>query len=302
MEYICSDRGTQKCPCILMGVGQCYTCSMIKTGKCDCPAGWQGVCPFTEYYQRNQRVSEESESKVMKIIGKKDYSERLKALVLETSAGFALRCKELGSFLMLNVKGFWLPLSVTQSNIEKGTGHVHLMFYVAGPKTKALADICQYEESLLIKGPFFNGLINSETFCYDKPVVVIGKGMAIMPFLNQKERLKTRMKEIYVDTEKMTEEFLRDYMKDLNYITINMADDLERMVQKVKLFAQNGYNILAMLSPYYAEKLSEISSKALIYPNHHNMCCGMGLCGACSYTDEKGITVRGCKCNMKKEA
>ena len=56
MEYVCTDRGTAKCPCALMAAGQCYTCGMLSRGKCDCRAGWQGVCPYNEYVQNGEKV------------------------------------------------------------------------------------------------------------------------------------------------------------------------------------------------------------------------------------------------------
>ena len=58
MTYVCKDRGTEHCPCALMATGQCYTCNMIKAGRCDCLSGWQGVCPYTEFYQNGKKTLE----------------------------------------------------------------------------------------------------------------------------------------------------------------------------------------------------------------------------------------------------
>jgi len=54
-----------------------------------------------------------------------------------------------------------------------------------------------------------------------------------------------------------------------------------------------------MVSPYFLGRLTElldIDKREIIAPNHVNMCCGEGICGACSHTDAQGVTVRGCKC------
>ena len=59
-------------------------------------------------------------------------------------------------------------------------------------------------------------------------------------------------------------------------------------------------NIFLMLSPYYCRLLAErfdLDLAQVIYPNHANICCGLGLCGACSHTDADGVTVRACKCS-----
>lgn len=58
-------------------------------------------------------------------------------------------------------------------------------------------------------------------------------------------------------------------------------------------------NVFLMVSPYFLGRLTElldIDKREIIAPNHVNMCCGEGICGACSHTDAQGVTVRGCKC------
>ena len=42
--------------------------------------------------------------------------------------------------------------------------------------------------------------------------------------------------------------------------------------------------------------ISQARNRCLLLPNHANICCGIGICGACSETDGDGVTVRKCKC------
>ena len=58
MKYKCADRGSLRCPCVLMEAGQCYACAMAREGKCDCSEDWQGVCPYNEYLQNGKRAAE----------------------------------------------------------------------------------------------------------------------------------------------------------------------------------------------------------------------------------------------------
>lgn len=294
MTYICKDRGGDGCPCVLMEAGQCYTCSMIQTGRCDCPPGWQGVCPFTEYYQNGQRIGEPKQWNHLKIKDYCVYSDKLKVIVLEASAGFALKCKEMGTFLMVKAGDYSVPLSVMESSVAEGTGRVQLAFYVAGPKTMELEKVCLNNKIIVAKGPFYNGLVGSETFVYGKPTMVAAKGVAIMPFLNQKERLAKAVEKVYVDTEKLPEAFLEDYMGDIDYENVNFNDDWKRISEIAGSFRGN---LLLMASPYYVDLLAQTGTENFIYPNHSNMCCGRGVCGACSHTDKEGVTVRACKCN-----
>ena len=74
MEHKCVDLGSDRCPCILMEVSQCYVCQMIRTGKCNCGSLWQGVCPYTEYLQRGKKSQKELTPKVFKICKIKSFS------------------------------------------------------------------------------------------------------------------------------------------------------------------------------------------------------------------------------------
>ena len=307
MAYICVDRGTDKCPCILMEVGQCYTCSMIREGKCNCPADWQGVCPYTEYQQAGGKIINQRTLQSFIVVDSKAFSDNLKVVVLETPLGFALKCKKTGTFLMVEQEGFKVPLSVLRSDLKGDRGYIHLAFYVTGPKTTALDVRSEKGESWNITGPFYNGLTNSEAFDQQNLSLVLGKGIAVMPLINQREKLWGNLAEMYIDTEKLPQAFLSEYMGDVEYKVADLADNLQQTIENLdKAYnyclstTEKKPNIFLMVSPYYVNSILEKSHfpmDCIIFPNHSNMCCGEGVCGACSFTDKEGITVRGCKCN-----
>lgn len=303
MDYVCRDRGTKACPCVLLESGQCYICNMKKAGKCSCCSDWQGMCPFTEYHQNGKKVTEEKKELWLKISEYREYSDKLKLIILQTSAGFALKCKEMGTFLMLGEGLFTVPLSVMKSFIADGKGYIHIAFYVAGPKTAKLAELCSNEQWVSIRGPFFNGLVNSEDFVYGRPTIAVAKGLAAMPFINQWERLADTLENVYFDTDKLTEEFVCDYLNDRAYTKVNLQGESESILKELSE-AKGEFNTLLMVSPYYVRQFTRELNGQAIYPNHSNMCCGIGLCGACSHADEDGVTVKMCKCNsiIKKEA
>ena len=59
--------------------------------------------------------------------------------------------------------------------------------------------------------------------------------------------------------------------------------------------------IVILASDYYIAKLAEkfkIPSDKLIFSNNFRMCCGEGICGACSHTDANGNTYKMCKCRQ----
>lgn len=316
MNYKCVDRGSARCPCALMEAGQCYTCTMSREGKCDCSIDWQGVCPYNEFLQGGrvpalkEGLPEESAAEVLSI---KKYSDQLVAVRLGVGRGFARRCRCPGSFVMASTLGCRVPLSVLRTGWNRdgnyGQGWIEIAVQPAGPKTgellkKDMGNVWK------IAGPFEAGLLNVERLNLEEPLTVIAKGTAIAPFINimyAQSRDKAYRTRLLIDTDKLTDDFLEDYLG--NYTGINtesgsekplwervsLAEDTVKVISAIDDSSQ----IMLLASPYYTEKYSGLRPGRkgdIITANHANMCCGAGICGACSFTDADGITVRRCKC------
>ena len=308
MDYICVDRGSDRCPCILMEAGQCYTCNMIQKGKCDCGSLWQGVCPYTEYIQRNKKAVLPNKPREATICKIKSYSPTLTVMTLEVPLPYGIRCKELGAFLMIRWKEWFLPISVLKVDVDyKGQrSFVDLAINATGPKTIGLLKESVIGGGAIIKGPFYSGVLGREMFDKRADSIVIAKGLSVMPLINIKEMLLASKLKIQLDNRKLPEEFLEEYLKGIEYRSIDLDGDAFEVAETLK--EEYGYsygtkrkrpNIFLMVSPYYVEKilkLTSLSKSNLIIPNHSNMCCGEGYCGSCSHNDEEGRTVRGCKC------
>ena len=307
MEYKCVDRGSARCPCALMEAGQCYTCTMSRKGKCDCSVDWQGVCPYNEFLQEGSvpaikgGLPEEFAAEVLEI---RKYSEQLAVVRLGVGRGFARRCSLPGSFVMASVLGCRVPLSVLRTGWGPG-GWIETAVQPAGPKTKELLKSCldrgeQNPGKLSclwkISGPFEAGLLNRERLREGEPLTVITKGTAIAPFINIKEGFLKGMKvKLLVDADKLTEDFLADYLADCSWEKVSLTEDEEKILAAI----DGADQVMLLASPYYTERFLGMRPERkgdIITANHANMCCGAGICGACSYTDKDGVTVRRCKC------
>ena len=307
MEYKCVDRGSARCPCALMEAGQCYTCTMSRKGKCDCSVDWQGVCPYNEFLQGGSvpaikgGLPEEFAAEVLEI---RKYSEQLAVVRLGVGRGFARRCSLPGSFVMASVLGCRVPLSVLRTGWGPG-GWIEIAVQPAGPKTKELLKSCldrgeQNPGKLSclwkISGPFEAGLLNRERLREGEPLTVITKGTAIAPFINMREGfLKEKQIKLLVDDDKLTEDFLADYLADCSWEKVSLTEDEEKILAAI----DGADQVMLLASPYYTERFLGMRPERkgdIITANHANMCCGAGICGACSYTDKDGVTVRRCKC------
>lgn len=315
MSYKCVDRGSARCPCALMEAGQCYTCTMSREGKCDCSMDWQGVCPYNEFLQGGRvpvikgGLPEEFAAEVLSI---RKYSEQLEVVRLGVDRGFAGRCRRPGSFVMASVLGCRVPLSVLKTGWDRngkyGRGWIEIALQPAGPKTKELLKSCLEQGARhtrdkgklscvwKITGPFEAGLLNRERLCAGEPLTVIAKGTAIAPFINMRESfLQGTQVKLLVDDDKLTEEFLADYLADCSWEKVSLAKDEEKILAAIDGAAR----VMLLSSPYYTKHFLGMRPERkndIITANHANMCCGVGICGACSYTDKDGVTVRRCRC------
>ena len=399
MEYRCVDVGSEKCPCILMEAGQCYTCRMCRDGVCACGESWRGSCPYTTWLQQGGRVQEAPRVSEASILAVREYAPHLSVVTLSVPRGFAQRCRALGTYIIVESLGWQIPLSVLRSTYAAGTashttpaaasmagaapagsastsgsastdiesasikaatdlisasafpsamdaaggGQIEIAIQPIGPKSRALLQ--DLTTPWRIRGPFYGGLtaLGSGALHPADPLLVIAKGTAIAPFINMLERfcqagtqdISTACQtqslapglRLLIDADKLTADFLADYLKTqdgkpIPWQPIRLASEMERAAALIAESRQT----LFLASPYYAaqakkaflksaafdgaarvqhstcglktreDAISQARNRCLLLPNHANICCGIGICGACSETDGDGVTVRKCKC------
>lgn len=335
MEYNCVDRGSGKCPCHLTEAGQCYACGMLRTGECGCSTQWNGSCPYSEFTMNGNRPQPLPRLTPAEVVYHKKYSSNLTVVRLEVSAGFAQQCHRLGTYIMAQIMGYMVPLSVLSSSYA-----VEKRRFVIGPRpyievavqpigVKTIQMMNPLNKFWSIQGPFYGGLQSIGKLDSSKPLLVIAKGTAVAPFLNIATYLTgdnpTKIN-LFIDDDKLTAEFIDDYIRNagkakgkpqntatgkIRFNYIDLAEDMETVLSMANMYDQ----LMFLASPYYTNllirrmrengriSLSEMQNGAaaakgrcLVVANHANICCGLGICGSCSHTDKDGQTVKRCKC------
>ena len=437
MEYRCVDVGTEKCPCILMEAGQCYTCRMCWDGVCACGESWRGSCPYTTWLQQGGRIQDAPRVSEALILSVREYAPHLSVVTLSVPRGLAQRCRTLGTYIIVESLGWHIPLSVLRSTYAAGTashttpaaastagtapagsastdiqsasiktdtdlipasafpsaidaaggGQIEIAIQPIGPKSRALLQ--DLTAPWRIRGPFYGGLtaLGRGALHPADPLLVIAKGTAIAPLINilerfcqagtqdisstcqaqdtaaasqaeatgsdlqlstvstasaasaisgaqaaraaaaeKKQRLTSGLR-LLIDADKLSADFLTDYLKTqdgqpIPWQPIRLASEMDRAAVLIAESRQT----LFLASPYYAaqakkaflksaafddaarvqhstcglkdreDAISQARNRCLLLPNHANICCGIGICGACSETDGDGVTVRKCKC------
>lgn len=444
MEYRCVDVGSEKCPCVLMEAGQCYTCRMCRDGVCACGESWRGSCPYTTWLQQGGCAQEAPRVSEASILAVREYAPHLSVVRLSVPRGLAQRCRTLGAYIIVESLGWQIPLSVLRSTYTAGAashttpaaastagaapaavsastsgsastdiqsasiktdidlipasafpsaidaaggGQIEIAIQPIGPKSRALLQ--DLTAPWRIRGPFYGGLtaLGRGALHPADPLLVIAKGTAIAPFINMLERFcqagtqdistayqaqdaaadsqaeaaatdaqlstvgaasaasaisgaqagraaaaeKTQSLtpglRLLIDADKLTADFLTDYLKtqegqSIPWQPIRLASEMERAAMLIAESRQT----LFLASPHYAaqaekaflksaafdgaarvqhgtcglkdreDAISQAQNRCLLLPNHANICCGIGICGACSETDGDGVTMRKCKC------
>ncbi|MEG1469851.1 MAG: hypothetical protein RSC31_04340 [Anaerovoracaceae bacterium] len=297
-KYNCVDLGTGNCPCILATCQSCIQCAKLRGKTCN-ECNWQGVCVYNEFLQNHRTIKTQRNEFVASIIERKIYTENFQVLVLEVGKAFAQKAKKVGGFVFLRscgkAKEYDMPISILKTDYNKG--QIHVGINRCGPKTETLLGEAS---SVVVRGVYENGLIGIGNL-YKNPeaTVIIAKGIAIAPLGNMVEQLCGQNGNIlaYIDTDKVTQDFIKDYFGWLPAKGTFFADFTQNQ-DRLKVIAmeskKEGMNLFALASPYYTNMIKAINPK-LVYPNHSNMCCGEGVCGACSIVDGKGNTVKMCK-------
>jgi len=324
MRYLCADRGSRRCPCILMEAGKCYTCTMVRDGVCSCEdqSGWQGVCPYTEYCQLGGAAQEAPEDcmTLFDVMQKTSYGPDIHAVGLSCSRGFMESCRRPGAYVMAEALGWRTPVSLLRTGMKKGICRVEFLLKESGPKTAELARMADEEKVWKLAGPYYNGLLHSEEFygqmlgkkqeenLKNAELTVIARGTAAAPFFHLRDLLPEagrKQVRLYLDDEMLPEDFCREYLKGMEFERIRLSgeEDLKRMKALAEARLRDGNGWIAVLaSPYYLQQilagLDESEKNRVIVPNQANLCCGMGICGSCSCTDGDGVTVKLCKCSQ----
>ncbi len=305
----CIDNGREGCPCVLAQSGNCLVCSRVNGGSCD-DCSWQGACVYALYEQNGRQIIQERQNRSLPVRDVHSYGSGLKVFVLEADKGFCQKARTAGAFVFVKTAEdhdwFGAPVSILKSEPDKGL--IHLAVCACGPKT---ARILQEKDVLCIRGIYYSALTGQSCLLTDpEETYLFAKGVAIAPlrnYLDGGSRYRRQLQNLhaYIDLDKTGMDFFKDYFGDLAVECLQIRDfaregfcsgeTLEHLENQCAAKAR--INVLILTSPYYADRIQDAvgEEKTVLRPAEGNMCCGEGICGACTYSDAKGRIIRRCK-------
>ncbi|GAA0069219.1 sulfide/dihydroorotate dehydrogenase-like FAD/NAD-binding protein [Clostridium sardiniense] len=307
----CIDAGSEFCPCKLAEMGECIICSQMH-GKCFCDcSNWKGVCIYQEFFNNGMKAKEGRGRYNCKIININNYDDELLVIKLEVIHKLALDLINPGSYIFLCPDKdiyFDIPISILESDVDKNI--ISLAIEIRGIKTKKLLNFKE-GDTIDIRGPYWNGIFGIKDIEKQKEskCLVLSKGMGIAPMVPvvRKLRLQNCEVELCLDYSNFDKSFISDFISkyDTKNYEFNLLDKGELSNECKKLIRDSidngttyihiaGADILTLKVIEFLDYLGR-SDILLSCCNNFKMCCGEGICGACTARYKGHKVKRFCK-------
>lgn len=303
-NQFCADAGGKYCPCHLAHSGDCIKCSLIR-GEKTCECKWQGVCIFNELQHNKILPVEERKEEICKIIESKEIEDKIYLMKIQVPSYLMRYLSEPGAYVFLkdrNRESIYFNAPISIMDVDEVDNILEVIIVPRGIKTKPLVNT----EEILMKAPYFNGIFGLKEIksnqC-DKCVVILD-GLSQVNSINVIKRLIRNNNEVEV--------FINENGKRLKIV----EDKIKGMGININLF--NLDNKKDILENYLRNnKVSFVYSCGLIYfnkdilqlvdnidesikfaiPNNNLICCGEGICGACTVR-LNNCRIKTCKAQM----
>ena len=295
----CIDCGTEYCPCNLAEAGECIICSQLQ-GKCFCDClNWKGVCIYQELYNNGGKAKEGRKTYSCKVIYSEKIEEDLIMIKLNAPHKLTIDLAKPGSYIFVRTNEnnyFDVPISIMEADIENNI--ITIAVEVRGIKTKRLIDI-KAGEDIVIRGPYWNGVFGLDNLAKQKGnnVLVLSRGVGIAPMMPVLRKLVYNKNnvELYIDKGSYKNIFGAEYFEKYNIIPKEkllltngkLTDEGKYLI--LNKIRDNNINFIHVagadiLTFCIIEYLSEIGRNDILLSccNNFKMCCGEGICGACT--------------------
>ena len=295
----CIDCGTEFCPCHLAESGECIICSQLH-GECFCDCvNWKGVCVYQEFFNNGMKVKEGRKTYNCNVIKVDKLEDDLMKIQFSVPHKLAIDLVRPGSYIFIRTDEnyfFDIPISIMESDIDNNT--LTVVVEVRGVKTKRLKDIQEGGE-IVIRGPYWNGVFGQQNIEKQKNnnCLILARGIGMAPMLPVLRKLKSNNNEVdlYVDTAPFSNNFIKDYVSNLD-VSMKETNLLEKgklseegkfivrnsvMDKDISLIHLAGADILTYSVIEYLDEIGR-GDILLSCCNNFKMCCGEGVCGACT--------------------
>ena len=295
----CIDCGTEFCPCKLAEAGECLLCSQLH-GECFCDClNWKGVCIYQELYNNGGKAKEGRKTYSLRVLDKREVEKGVLIIKFSSPHKLALDLVKPGSYVFIRTDDnnfFDIPISIMESDIEND--EISIAVEIRGIKSKKLLDIKEGED-IVIRAPYWNGVFGQDNIKNTKnsAALILARGIGMAPMMPVIRRLKQNDNNVlvYIDKAPFNTNFAIDKLSDYNIedreisllekgeLTCECKRAIKEAIENnnVTLIHLAGADILTYKVIDYLDELKR-DDILLSCCNNFKMCCGEGICGACT--------------------
>ena len=294
----CIECGTEYCPCKLAESGECLICSQCQ-GKCFCDClNWKGVCVYQELDNNDYKAKDGRKTYDCLIKDIVKFSDKLIMIKFKAPHKLVLDLVKPGSYIFIRTDQnnyFDIPISIMDSNLENDI--ITIVVEIKGIKTDKLLN-AKISENIIIRGPYWNGVFGLKNIYSQTSgkALILSRGIGMAPMmpvirklLSQNNELKIIVDETPFDNS-ISHDLLADFHIDFNKSILlekGTLSDHGKVIIKDSLLEGTNYihiagaDILTYEVIKYLDALDRKDVK-LSCCNNFKMCCGEGICGACT--------------------
>lgn len=295
----CIDCGTEYCPCKLAESGECILCTQLH-GNCFCDClNWKGVCVYQEFHNNGLKAKEGRKTYSCIVTSVNEIEKDLLMIKFIAPHKLALDLVKPGSFIFIRTdenKFFDVPISIMDSDADKN--EITIVIEVRGVKTKKLKET-KVDSEIVIRGPYWNGVFGQDDINKQKDgnCLVLARGIGMAPMMPVIKKLVQNGNEVdlYIDKSPFSTNIASEYTKGLGITTREtnllgkgtLSPEAKFIISQsiydkdISLIHIAGADILTYSVIDYLNELGRDDIK-LGCCNNFKMCCGEGVCGACT--------------------
>ncbi|MGL4772406.1 MAG: sulfide/dihydroorotate dehydrogenase-like FAD/NAD-binding protein [Clostridium sp.] len=296
----CIDAGTEFCPCHLAEAGECILCSQLH-GQCFCDCkNWKGVCIYQDFYNNGNKAKEGRQTYNCNVVDTTLFQNDVLMIKFNVPHKLAIDLVRPGSYIFIrtceNNYFYDVPISIMESDTDKD--EITIVIEIRGIKTKRLLEI-KKDDDIVIRGPYWNGVFGQKDInkTRNSKCLVLSRGIGLAPMMPVIKKLHQNGNDIsvYSDRGGFKLDFSIPYLWKYNLASTEMnllgkgdlSDECKALIKNkvenegVTFIHLAGADILTYSVIEYLDEINR-SDVLLSCCNNFKMCCGEGICGACT--------------------
>ena len=307
----CSNYATDTCPCVLAENGKCIECSMCRgEDYCTC-SDTVSFCVQQELINNGGRARQQHHSMRCEVRYVKEYDDVFR--FIRIAVPDVDDYKKLGAYVFVRVNEnpfFDVPISVLYEECSNGT--IGLIMHMVGVKTESFRSL-KKGDCIYVRGPYYNGIQGRSEVAHlrGRRAAMICRGIGFIPSLHVIEELwqNHNTVDVYLDWGRPGKQVL-GFFKNQQEIHVNevrisdqngdLTEDIKRIIAKaiddgIELFHLGLSDYLLKRAIDAIEQNDPHHRTAISCINNSHICCGEGICGACTKDIGADQTVHLCK-------